>query len=320
MNNTDIITILIILLVVVILYSVMQTYMSSQYLNEQSMLQNAEQQKKITVVTTNGAPTNSDDVAVDNINIQNTQPNSQFPMQQMPLIDPVANYDRLKLTDPFIDATARTSIDQIPLPYFGQYINYPSRGIIDKYHRVGLLIADKPILKYEKINAVNDIIDNNDIVIDDGVIIDKKCVGNRCNKIKYDKQYTNNNFIPKSSKALILPNTVLTVPSSNKKLNVPYSVKLEGFEGFEEFEGFNNVENDIQGNNILELMGMKLYQNTYKYFTSFTQGNKIIKVMVNTQNNKELYNGDHVYIPELKQRYTVQMDEVDGVLYNPFFF
>ena len=48
-----------------------------------------------------------------------------------PPIDPVVNYDRMKLTDPFIDPSQRTSLDQIPGPYFAPYINFPSRGIVE---------------------------------------------------------------------------------------------------------------------------------------------------------------------------------------------
>ena len=57
------------------------------------------------------------------------------------IYDPIANYDRLKLTDPFVDPRGRSSADQIPTPQVAAQLNFPTQGVIDRYHRVGLLIA-----------------------------------------------------------------------------------------------------------------------------------------------------------------------------------
>ncbi len=214
----------------------------------------------------------------------------------LPIIDPIANYDALKLSDPFIDPSPRTSIDQIPGRYFAPYINFPTRGIIDKYHRVGLLTSIDRIDRIDKeiyydnnnIDNINNLNDVNDIIINDDVR----------RRIRNNIQSTPTHDI--AVKKIIDKNKIT--------VKVPYNVEPFG------------THNSSYGNNVLELMGMKLYQNSYKYFTSFSEGNKIIKIMVNTKNNKELYDGDTIYIPELKQNYRVTIDQIDNVMYNPYFF
>ncbi len=222
------------------------------------------------------------EINVNEINSNNR--NNNIP--QPPLVDPIVNYDRLKLSDPFIDPSQRTSIDQIPGPYFAPYINYPTRGIVDKYHRVGLLISNDKHHKYNELDDLNEEDNSNRITASVSTI------NNPVTSIQHDNLSQNN-----------------TNPPVNKKRpNTPHNVKIEPF-------------GSIQDNHILELMGMKLYQNTYKYFTSFSEGNKIIKITINTKNNnRELFDGDEIYIPELRKKYRVKLDDIDGVLYNPYFF
>jgi hypothetical protein len=57
------------------------------------------------------------------------------------IYDPIENYDRLKLLDPLVDPRGRSSADQIPTPQVAAQLNFPTQGILDRYHRVGLLIA-----------------------------------------------------------------------------------------------------------------------------------------------------------------------------------
>jgi len=68
------------------------------------------------------------------------------------------------------------------------------------------------------------------------------------------------------------------------------------------------------------LIGKKINDNWYQYFTSISKGNKVIKIVVNNRNRKELYSGDVVYLPELNRWYQVQMDEMDMIEYNPYMF
>lgn len=71
-------------------------------------------------------------------------------------------------------------------------------------------------------------------------------------------------------------------------------------------------------NNILELVGKKMGHNWYRYFTSISIGNKIIKINVNNRNRKELYDDDKVYIPELSKWYRVKIDRMDMIDYSPY--
>jgi hypothetical protein len=72
------------------------------------------------------------------------------------------------------------------------------------------------------------------------------------------------------------------------------------------------------GNGILELIGKKMGHNWYKYFTSISIGNKIIKINVHNRNRRELYDDDKVYIPELSKWYKVKIDRMDMIDYSPY--
>ena len=57
------------------------------------------------------------------------------------IYDPIENYDRMKLYDPLVDPRGRSSADQIPTPQVAAQLNFPTQGILDRYHRIGLLVA-----------------------------------------------------------------------------------------------------------------------------------------------------------------------------------
>jgi hypothetical protein len=71
-------------------------------------------------------------------------------------------------------------------------------------------------------------------------------------------------------------------------------------------------------NNILELIGKKMGHDWYRYFTSISIGNKIIKINVHNRNRRELYDDDRVYIPELSKWYRVKIDRMDMIDYSPY--
>ena len=82
--------------------------------------------------------------------------------------------------------------------------------------------------------------------------------------------------------------------------------------------GSHSLAND--DNKILELIGKKMGNNWYKYFTSISSDNKIIKINVHNRNRKELYDDDHVYIPELCKWYKVKIDAMDMIDYSPYLY
>jgi hypothetical protein len=78
---------------------------------------------------------------------------------------------------------------------------------------------------------------------------------------------------------------------------------------------------DINSDNkILELIGKKMAHNWYRYFTSISIGNKVIKINVHNRNRKELYDDDRVYIPELSKWYRVKIDIMDMIDYSPYLY
>jgi DNA mismatch repair ATPase MutL len=119
---------------------------------------------------------------------------------------------------------------------------------------------------------------------------------------------------------------------SNLENSNSYSESFGNLDGFPSDPNYSNAKyknknifnktyiQQEDSNNILELIGQKFAQNWYKYFTSISQGNKIIKIMVNNRNRRELYDGDIVYIPELRRSYRVKIDEMDMIQYNPYYF
>jgi hypothetical protein len=243
-------------------------------------------------------------------NLQNT-PNNDILVQQFapPIIyDPIENYDRLKLTDPLVDPRGRSSADQIPTPQVAAQLNFPTQGIIDRYHRVGLLKAidnHEYNNKNNRNNRRSDSRDNRDSYEDFGNV--EKVVKGK--KINIDSDSSSSDNTSNLSKYSDNSSDLQTISSS-------YNSK------FKEKIIPNNVVLDIgdRDNDILELIGKKIANEWYRYFTSISKGNKIIKINVNNKNRKELYDGDVVYIPILKRHYRVKIDKMDMIDYNPYFF
>lgn len=210
------------------------------------------------------------------------------------IFDPIANYDQAKLLDPLVDPRGRTSADQIPAPQVAAQFNFPTQGVLDRYHRVGLLIAiDTP---YDNEGGRG------------------KRPRRRHSKKRVDRypgDASSDNSSDNSS------NSTNSSTGSNKSGNYK-GVEFSGG-GNGTFESFGNYM-DEGPNGILELIGKKITDNWYKYFTSISKGNKIIKIVVNNRNRRELYSGDEVYIPELNRWYQVQLDEMDMIEYNPYMF
>lgn len=121
--------------------------------------------------------------------------------------------------------------------------------------------------------------------------------------------YNNSNLHP-SHKKIIPPKNltnIYDIPSEQStKSYYKQKYNVEGFANFDD-------------NNILELIGKKYSNNWYKYYTSISMGNKIIKIEVNNKNKRELYDNDVVFIPELNKYYNVKLDDVNMIEYNPYF-
>lgn len=235
--------------------------------NQDTYYTNSDNEDNITDESDN----NEDQINyVVNKNNNDNQNNSS--LQNTVVFDPIANYDNAKLIDPLVDPLQRTSADQIPNPSIAMQLNFPTQGILDKYHRVGLLIAIDSNL-------------NNDKIIDNNNIIKRK----------------QNSIVP-----------VIETESERTYKGVWLAEKGK-------IEGFDNITTNDE-NSILELIGKRRYHNVYRYYTSISMGNKIIKIMVNNKNNKEFYSGDLVYIKELNKNYRVEIDNTDMIDYNPYVF
>lgn len=257
-------------------------------------------------------------------------PSQSQPANKPPPIvyDPIANYDIAKLTDPLVDPRGRTSADQIPTPQVAMQFNFPTQGVLDRYHRVGLLIAlgsnkhgsDKP----GRSRSPN--LDYS-TEIETGAVWEAR--------------------IPNKSRARKARRYIAPESSSETKSYRGVEIK-EGFDSddydsdyddMESIENFVsssnsssssgksnktiNVYNNYSGqndNSILELIGKKITDNWYKYFTSITMGNKIIKVVIRNNNRRELYSGDIVFVPEIGKSYRVKIDPMDMIEYNPYMF
>jgi hypothetical protein len=225
----------------------------------------------------------------DNINDNSINPTNQNTI----VVDPIANYDRAKLLDPLVDPRGRTSGDQIPAPIIAAQFNFPTQGILDRYHRVGLLMA------VDHNNNKRNTSDN-DSIFDNEY---KKSIKEKSieKKQRYNDNQSSNN-----------------TPAPYRGVQIADNKSIEGFES--SGNTYNYINYDSSENDILELIGKKITDNWYKYFTSISKGNKIIKINVHNRNRKELYSGDEVYIPELHKRYIVKIDYMDQIEYNPYLF
>lgn len=209
------------------------------------------------------------------------------------IFDPIANYDQAKLFDPLVDPRGRTSADQIPAPQVAAQFNFPTQGVLDRYHRVGLLIG----------------------------LDEAPDSAPRKHRGKKSKIVNKKGRYPDSSDNLSDNSTGSTDSSSGsyKGVQVAPERAEKGIGGIGGIEGFG-IYSDEGPNGILELIGKKINDNWYQYFTSISKGNKVIKIVVNNRNRRELYSGDVVYLPELNRWYQLQMDEMDMIEYNPYLF
>jgi hypothetical protein len=219
------------------------------------------------------------------------------------IFDPIANYDQAKLFDPLVDPRGRPSADQIPAPQVAAQFNFPTQGVLDRYHRVGLLIG---------LDSAPD-------------SSPRKHRGKKSKRINKKGRYPNDDVISlRSANTFASDNSTDSTDSSNstgsyRGVQIAPVRAEKGIGGISGIEGFG-IYADEGPNGILELIGKKINDNWYQYFTSISKGNKVIKIVVNNRNRKELYSGDVVYLPELNRWYQVQMDSMDMIEYNPYLF
>lgn len=237
------------------------------------------------------------------------------------IYDPIANYDIAKLTDPLVDPRGRTSADQIPTPQVAAQFNFPTQGVLDRYHRVGLLIAigsnKKDDIKFKNSRSPNRDFDN-------------ESSGEQNVWEGHIRQSR-----PKKARRYVPPDTN-SQTKSYKGIDIKENFDSDDYsdsdsDSIEEFGStqstnknkiinvYNNYSNS-NDNSILELIGKKITDNWYKYFTSITMGNKIIKVVIRNNNRRELYTGDIVFVPEIGKSYRVKIDPMDMIEYNPYMF
>jgi len=259
---------------------------------------NTEQDIPKFIISTNSSNPNQIDIS-SNPNNPNNPNNSSCMMgscgpKPPPIIfDPIAKYDQAKLLDPLVDPRGRTSADQIPAPQIAAQFNFPTQGVLDRYHRVGLLIAlDGP---------------------DGGSDLSFKS-----HKPKRHQRRERINLLSDDNLSN-LSNSTNSTNSSNSSTKSYKGIEFAPTISSENIESFKSL-GDEGPNGILELIGKKITDNWYKYFTSISKGNKIIKIVVDNKNRKELYSGDVVYIHELNRWYQVQIDQMDMIEYNPYFF
>jgi len=259
---------------------------------------------------------NTDFQLNSNININNLNPNIPSndviiqPVAPPVIYDPIENYDRLKLLDPLVDPRGRSSADQIPTPQVAAQLNFPTQGILDRYHRVGLLtvINNHDCKNNRRRNNYEDFSNIETDSHEDFGNIEKVVKGK---KVNVDSDTNSSNYDNSSRLSRYSDNS-----SDLQTISSSYNTK------FKEKIIPNNVILDIgdRDNDILELIGKKIAHDWYRYFTSISKGNKIIKINVHNRNRKELYDGDVVYIPILKRHYKVKLDKLDMIEYNPYFF
>lgn len=230
------------------------------------------------------------------------------------IYDPIANYDIAKLNDPLVDPRGRTSADQIPTPQVAMQLNFPTQGVLDRYHRVGLLIS----IGSNKHNDKNYSSQSNEIVWEGHI---------RKPRPKKARRYISpeTSSETKSYRGIEIKENF---DSDNSYDSDDYydSDSIEEFSSSSQTSKSNKVMNiynnysNQNDNSILELIGKKITDNWYKYFTSITMGNKIIKVVIRNNNRRELYSGDIVFVPEINKSYRVKIDPMDMIEYNPYMF
>jgi hypothetical protein len=113
--------------------------------NESLPIYNTDLQLNSNINITNLEPYINNEKEITNCNTPNIPDNDVIiqPVAPPIIYDPIENYDRLKLLDPLVDPRGRSSADQIPTPQVAAQLNFPTQGILDRYHRVGLLTVIK---------------------------------------------------------------------------------------------------------------------------------------------------------------------------------
>ena len=311
----------------------------------------------------------SDNTIDINIKTNQNQSNKQTQLvndnRPIEIYDPIANYDRAKLFDPLVDPRGRTSADEIPTPQVAAQLNFPTQGILDRYHRIGLLIeldniksdydepnfyTNNPVSLYNKKTGKSNNFNQDNISNRSNDYRGVEIVQHNTPYIDNEQEHKNNR---KNKKLNISNKLVNKMTKLNKsKLGTNKYEKFDNYsddsdsesdyksesdyqsESFDNYSNnsdykkykyknkniFNNYVQSSDDNSILELIGQKITQNWYKYFTSISKGNKIIKIVVHNRNRRELYDGDIVFIPELDKSYRVKLDKMDMIQYNPYFF
>jgi hypothetical protein len=270
------------------------------------------------IIYVNNPNTPPQNIISPDTNIISPDTNIILPPSPPIIYDPIESYDRKKLLDPLIDPRGRSSADQIPTPQIAAQLNFPTQGILDRYHRVGLLIAINNDNVHNDRNRNNFRRNQKDYEdYEDFGNIEKIDKSGKITNIDTDSTNNSNNnkynrYKDNSSDISTIDNSHDSNNSNNSYHNNNYKKKIIP----------NNVVLEItdRDNDILELIGKKIANEWYRYFTSISKGNKIIKINVHNRNRKELYDGDVVYIPILKRYYRVKIDKLDMIEYNPYFF
>ena len=271
--------------------------------------------------------------AINNLDTNLILPSQSNQNKLPPIIfDPIANYDIAKLTDPLVDPRGRTSADQIPTPQVAAQFNFPTQGVLDRYHRVGLLIAigsnKKDDIKFKHSRSPNRSYDETsgggggdaEVNVWEG-------------HIRQSRPKKARRFVPPESSSQTKSYRGIDIKENFDSDDYDDS-DLDSIEQFSSDQSgqlgqlggknkiinvYNNYSNS-NDNSILELIGKKITDNWYKYFTSITMGNKIIKVVIRNNNRRELYTGDIVFVPEIGKSYRVKIDPMDMIEYNPYMF
>lgn len=126
-----ILNILFILVIIYIFYYIISNYKVSyiQSSRDVSKFQNKIQSLEKKISDLESSIDNN-----ENINVSTTNP--------VPPINPIIEFDRRKLLDPFIDPSTRPPASQVPTPEIASITNIATQNIYDTYHRVGLLIEE----------------------------------------------------------------------------------------------------------------------------------------------------------------------------------
>lgn len=221
-------------------------------------------------------------------NVVIQQPTNQQLPQQQPsypsvdgVYDAIHKFDTAKIIDPLQDPITRNSLLNYGLPY-------------DSYRQVGTLkciYEDPPLTKRELYEERNNY---------------------------FDDEYTYNGV----EKAL--PQTVTSHSPPVPQMESSPTVITDRKKKCRKCKDKKvKVENFISGqyNDILPLYGMQSNINTniWFYYTTISDGNNTIKIMLNPPNNggtTELWTGSVIYIPELNKTYEAIVNQTIFMTYG----